>query len=216
VRDVKATRGDDALRVASAELIGVTATLSTGAPTSGAEIAFYATPYKGQEQLLGIKPVDATGRARLATGGLAARTTFVARYWGDDVNFPAKSRSRKALVAALIDGEMFGWYARDGDAYLFHQDDTCSSSNPDHCPLFAARVTPNHSGSDVEVIGQVETDWGWSSGFDTFVPLDGDSQVAIALLGTQAGHSYRVRAIFPGDKDHLGNETPWLVFRVTT
>src|SRR4051812_33836067 len=34
VRDVKATRGDDALRVASAELIGVTATLSTGTAPS--------------------------------------------------------------------------------------------------------------------------------------------------------------------------------------
>jgi hypothetical protein len=116
-----------------------------------------------------------------------------------------------------VRGRMVGGYATRSGYRLYHYTTACYSRHTG-CPIFAARVLPNHAGKTIRIVLQRGTRSGWRTLGRTSVRLNRHSQMAIGFLyntPTIRGVRLRVSATFPGDADHLSWTSKWKQFKVT-
>jgi len=158
-------------------------------------VSIYATPYGGQRRLVAsglVSPTKLTTYQAEWSGG-AGYTTFV-------------SPKKEIKVLAKVRTTLKGGYGRSGSYKLYR-----AGSNP----VIVGLVRPNHAGRRIRFGVQVRVPgrgwYMWGSGYFLIGPR-GTASARIA--GPQSGFSFRVRTVFPGDKDHVGNESPWAYFRV--
>src|SRR4051794_21139058 len=121
----------------------VTLTAHLGSPTTDRTVSIYARPYGQSSELVQQGTVDGSGNLKTSYG-VERRTTFVAKFDGDDTFAPAKSR-QLVKVRARVDNHLEGSYGRSHGYRLYHVGDDATvvaQLNPglaDVCVFFRAQ-----------------------------------------------------------------------------
>ena len=86
------------------------------------------------------------------------------------------------------------------------------------CPLFTARLAPNHAGKRVYLVVQQHVTSGWKSVVSWHRTLGKKSAATFPIRYANTGvigKSYRVLAVFRGDTDHHDVAFGYWYFKVT-
>jgi hypothetical protein len=169
----------------------ITATFPDAAGTART-VQIFETPYGRSKHLLAEGAVDGSGKFSTLVAP-KRKTTYLARWKGDDGLLPAMSPQRVVFVRALVTGALT-W------------------SGPD--PIFHVKVAPNHAGTCVRLYIQANVQGSWvDAGYVRCVRLPRTSRFAVKLVGVPTGIAFRIRGEFSGDADHLAGRTHWFSFR---
>jgi hypothetical protein len=210
------------LRVSSSAVrygakVNVTANLQDFEEAHTKELAIYAKPYGGVYRRILSGPVDGMGDL-IVSFTMKKKTTFVAKFLGDDVFSPTTSPTATVNVFAIAQGSLKGFYGTSGGYKLYRYTSNC----PEHgrgCPTYAVTVVPNHRGKPVCFTLQVYSR-SWRTAIDCFrLRLSSRSKAAAYFIYANRGViglRTRLRASFRGDADHQGAKSRWAYFRVTT
>jgi hypothetical protein len=131
-------------------------------------------------------------------------STFIARFPGDDRYRPASATARVA-VKVILNVRLAGYQSTSG-AYKIYR-----AGKNVYAPI---RVYPNHAGFTVRAHLQVRRSGGWTTHSTSSGELSARSAAVFYVTGARAGYDFRVRVRFPSHRDHLGDVSPWLYFRV--
>jgi len=113
---------------------------------------------------------------------------------------------RRPRWYAKVVGQLTGQYAVHDGVKLFHE-----GTNP----LFTASVQPPHPGTKhVRWVWQRRDGSAWTTILDQTLTVS-ESSRGFFLTGTVKGKTYRIRALWLGDGDHLASTSPWFAFRIT-
>jgi hypothetical protein len=107
-------------------------------------------------------------------------------------------------VRVLVKTRVSGAYAKSGDWFLFHEGKDVRQRGT---------VIPNHAGMLLVFEAQVLRSGNWRDLARASFRIHSDGTVT-AYLRPKIGR-YRVRNVFKGDADHLGNTSAWVLVRVT-
>jgi hypothetical protein len=173
----------------------------SGASTG--RMSIYATPYGGTKTRIGSGAVSASGNYSTRYK-MKRKTTFVARYEGDDLRAPSQSSAKTVKVRAIVTVRLRGYYGLSGKYRLYHWPNDASVKGT---------VIPNHAGQALKFVGQVYAAGAWRSLASATFTIQGDGS-AYALLDATRG-TFRVRTVFSGDADHLGNKSRWAYLKIT-
>jgi hypothetical protein len=174
----------------------------TGA--TGGAMSFYKTRYGGVRTLIKTVPVNGSGNASISQWP-GAKTTYTAEFLGNDSYDSSTSSGRTVSVRARTTVGLSRFYARQGIYKLFHLGTR---------PLVRGTVAPNHAGSALKFVAQRYYAGAWRGTVTGMFPILSNGSAYAELLRTTRG-SYRVRAIFGGDADHLGSRSGWAYLKVT-
>jgi hypothetical protein len=211
------------LRVAPAQVrygegVIVTAHLNGFEESTSKDLSIYAKPYGGVRRLIASGAVDGNGDLS-ASFTPKRKTTFVAKFHGDDVFSPSTSTTKKVRVSVIIDGALRNYDGTSGNYRLYRYTSRCPNAGKG-CPTYITDVVPNHSGDPVCFQLQVFASGAWRNVFSCFkLKLGGTSKAtAFFVYGSREiiGVRTRVRAEFRGDEDHLGDSSDWAYFKVTS
>ncbi len=162
----------------------------------------------------GAVGVDGTFAARFSPG---AKTTYTARWDGDDTYLPAASSGVTVAVRSKMAISQAGYYAVSHGVALYHYRSGCWSGNAG-CPRFRAHLSPSLPGVMVTFTLQRETSRGWITVVSGNAATSSRS-VAAAIYrytGTPLiGHPMRVRASWGGNSADAGSRSGWTAFRLT-
>jgi len=133
-----------------------------------------------------------------------AYTRYAAR-WEGDGEFLSDYTPVKVKVRVIVRGKLRYQYGQSGRYALYH-----SGKSPGY--LFS--IVPKHRPLHVRLD---HYSGGWRHlADDAFNPnRDGVALVFVNPDILATGGSYRIRAAYRGDRDHLGDHAPWSYFRVT-
>ncbi len=194
----------------------VTLTAHLGTASANHSVSIYALPVGGARRLIATGEVAGDGTFSSSTT-LARTTTFTAEWAGDSTYRLARSAGRTVGVHVVMASALSSSYGRAGAYHLYHYHASCPS-NGTQCPIFAAAVKPNHAGKSVTFTLQRLTSSGWRIVGTAAVRLNSNSVAAVRFRYAPAskGHSYRLKAVYAGDADHLGGSTAWSYLRITS
>ncbi len=199
------------------QTVVLTAHLTGFEQTISKEVEIHARPYGGTYALLTSGDVDENGNLSV-TFAPRKKTTFIAKFLGDEHSLPATSPVKTVYVSVSVTGSMIGAYGSSGAYKLYHFNARCPNRGRG-CPTYVFKVTPNHSGANACALLQVRTGGVWRTATDCVrVRLNADSKAAVTwVYGGPGviGLPTRVRAQFRGDADHVGANARWAYFKVT-
>jgi WD40 repeat protein len=181
----------------------LTAHLSPG-DTENKRISIYATPHGGTKKLVKRGDVDSDGNLQ-ATVRPTKRTTYTATFAGDETYEAATSDAEVVLVRVITTAVVAGFYGTSGRYKLYHFGQLVKQTGT---------VVPNHAGKRLKFVAQLRRSGAWRTvATGSFRIRDNGSVTAFFTPGSR--RSYRVRNEFAGDKDHLGDVSPWRYVKVT-
>jgi hypothetical protein len=131
-------------------------------------------------------------------------STFIARFPGDDRYRPSSDTVRVA-VKVILNVRLAGYQSTSGKYRIYR-----AGTNV-YAPI---RVYPNHSGFTVTAHLQVRRSGSWTTHSTSSGKLTPRSSAVFYVTGAQPGYDFRVRVRFPSHRDHLGDVSPWLYFRI--
>ncbi len=210
------------LRVSASEVrfggsVRVTAHLRDAEESTSKELSIFAKPAGGTYGLIGTGVVDAAGDLSVNVT-MREKTTFVAKFLGDDVFSLTISATRTVNVVPIVTGSMIGEYGRSGAYALYHYTRKCPGDGRG-CPTYTTKVVPNHRGKPVCFTVQVYANGAWRTSISCFrLRLNAQSKATASFVyGNRAviGVRVRVRATFEGDADHTDAASRWSYFKVT-
>lgn len=176
---------------------------SLEAPGSGnATVRIYQKRAGGKRKLLTSGPVDAAGTLSINVHP-SATTTFEASWDGDATYLPA-SASKTIGVRVAIAGKLLGYSSTTGGVRQYGAGEEV---------LYRAKASPAHANDVFKVIVQAKGDGGNWITIQRLKPRIEKHGAATTELPSEPG-TYRVRAKFPRDEDHLGAHTAWALYRV--
>jgi hypothetical protein len=200
--DTSLTLAASASKVTYGKSVTLTAHLS-GAPSG--LVSFYGTPYLGGKTLLKTVAVNGSGNASVSVKP-GRKTWYTAEYGGDETHNGSASAEVIVNVRALVTVGLSGYYGRSGAYKLYHLGRN---------PSVRGTVRPNHAGNSLTFVAQRYSSGAWRTRITaTFTIGSGGSAYAV-LKNTRLGR-YRVRVVFSGDSDHLGNKSRWAYLLVTS
>jgi hypothetical protein len=146
------------------------------------------------------------------------KTTFVAKFLGDDVFSPSTSSKKTVPVSVIVDGALRKYDATAGRYKLYRYTSRCPNAGRG-CPTYAAQVVPDHHGDPLCFTLQLHVGGSWRTAISCFkLRLDRKSTATAAFVyGSReiVGIPTRVRATFRGDGDHQEDSSAWAYFKVT-
>jgi hypothetical protein len=190
-------------RVQSGESVTLTAHL--GSPTTDRTVSIYARPYGQSRELVERGTVDGSDDLK-ATYDVGRRTTFIAKFDGDDTYAPAKAK-QLVKVRARVDNHLEGSYARSDGYRLYHVGDDAKvvvHLNPglaDVCLFFRAQRYYSGGWHTTAVSNCVRTN------------ARGGENSEFQGRNAQVNSLYRVRAEWPGSRAALADNGRWLRLR---
>ncbi len=167
-------------------------------------ISIYARPYGGEKTLVRAGSVNSYGNFS-ASYAMKRKTTFTAEYSGTDTRAASTSTGKVVAVHAIATIRMINHYGTSGKYRLYH-----AGRYPDA----VGAVTPNHAGLNLRFVAQSYYAGAWRTVASDAFPLEFDSRVFAYLISTTRG-TYRMRTVFAGDADHLGDISPWAYLQIT-
>jgi hypothetical protein len=171
--------------------------------TKTGTMSIYATPYGGAKTLVRAGAVNRYGNLT-ASFTMKQKTTFTAEYSGSATHAASKSGGKVVAVYALATVKMINYYGTSGKYRLYR-----AGTYPDAL----GAVKPNHAGHNLKFVAQTYWNGAWRGvASDTF-PIEFDGTVLAYLISTTRG-TYRMRTVFAGDADHLGDTSPWAYFQI--
>jgi hypothetical protein len=144
-------------------------------------------------------------------------TSFTASFDGDVSHLPSNSQPHVVGVAPVITAALTRSYGHSGSYKLFRYHSSCASSGG-LCPQFTIHLKPNHAGKYVYTLLQGHTSSGWRNIVSWRHLLNRSSTAVfnVRYLNTGViGHSYRLAAVFNGDRDHVGAARGYYYFKIT-
>jgi hypothetical protein len=196
---------------------GATVTVGTpGDQTSGTLSIFRVRA--GTDTLLKIDQgaPDANGSRRLSLKPSATATYLV--FWsGDGVDPGGWGDVASIGVRVRLTAETRGGYATKAGVRLYHYTTACASSY-NGCPSVVFTLAPPHRGEKLIVVFEVFRDGAWRLADHRAWKLRNGKVVSLVWVYSSRGfigRTYRARASFHGDVDHLGSPSKWVAFRVT-
>jgi Tol biopolymer transport system component len=198
--------------------VTVTAHLAVASSTTNLTVSIYKIPYGGPSYLVKSGTVDGNGDFT-TTVVVYKLTTFWTTWDGDASHFGSKSSTQDVKVHAITTGTLTGYYSTSHGVRLYHYTSACTHSPYTGCPVYTVVVTPDHQGQNVDFTMQQQQSNGTWKFFSSFTfALGSGSQIVVKLTYTNSGvigQTFRIKANFPGDADHLGDETKWADFKIT-
>jgi YVTN family beta-propeller protein len=170
---------------------------------SSGKILIYATPYGGSKTLIGSGSPNAS-RNFSVTYRMKRKTSFVARFAGDDLHKSSTSASKVVKVRAICTVKLTTYYGTSGKYRLYHWPSDA---------YVRGTVTPNHAGLPLKFVAQVYAGGSWRALTSARFTIQGNGSAYARLDATRG--SFRVRTVFAGDADHLGDSSPWAYLRIT-
>ena len=178
-------------------------TVNVSGASSGA-VSIYATPLGGVRTLIGAGALNSLGN--LSASLTMTRTALlVAEYGGSSTHSAAASAGKIVQVRAIARARLRGGYGRAGKYRLYRLGAR---------PRVTGTVTPNHAGSPLAFVAQKSVRGAWRTMATSTFPIDASGS-AYAVLRRASRGVWRVRTVFKGDADHLGDRSPWKYLRVT-
>jgi sugar lactone lactonase YvrE len=171
--------------------------------TKTGTMSIYATPYGGTKTLVRSGSVNSYGNFA-ASYTMKQKTTFKAEYSGSDTHAASKSGGKTVAVYAIATVRMINYYGTSGKYRLYR-----AGTYPDA----VGAVKPNHAGFNLKFVAQRYYAGAWRAAASDSFPLDWDSTFYAYLITTARG-TYRMRTVFAGDADHLGDSSPWAYFQI--
>jgi hypothetical protein len=173
--------------------------------TSNPVVSIYKTPYFGSQVLVAQGPVNASGNLAV-TVKPSKHTTFIAEWEGDaDAGYPsANSPNRLVRVRVVTLSRISGAYATSGRYKLFHYG---------HSAAQTGTVLPNHAGKNLKFVAQRYLAGAWRAAASGSFTIHSNGSVGAYFRGSIG--TYRVRNVFTGDGDHLGDASPWRYLKIT-
>lgn len=172
--------------------------------TKAGTMSIYATPYGGEKMLVRAGAVNSYGNLS-ASYTMKQKTTFTAEYSGTDTRAASKSGGKVVYVYAIATIRLINYYGTSGKYRLYH-----AGKYPDAI----GAVKPNHAGLKLKFVAQRYYSGAWRTVASDSFPLEFDSTVYAYLISTTRG-TYRMRTVFAGDADHLGDTSPWAYLQIT-
>lgn len=173
--------------------------------TIGRQVSIYATPYRGTKTLVKRGAVDSFGNLT-ATVRPKKRTTYTARFAGDETYEAATSPAEIVAVRVITSARLSGYYATSGKYKLYHLREGVRQTG---------KVAPNHAGKLLKFVAQRYRGGAWrTTATGSFRIRSNGSVTAIFTTGDRG--SFRARNEFASDRDHLGDVSPWRYFKVTS
>jgi hypothetical protein len=178
-------------------------TVSVSGASSGA-VSIYATPLGGVRTLIGAGALNSLG---IFSTSLTMKATalLVAEYGGSATHNPAASTGKIVQVRAIARARLRGGYGRAGKYRLYRFGVR---------PRVTGTVAPNHAGSALTFVAQKSVRGSWRTVATSTFAIDATGS-AYAVLRRAGRGAWRVRTVFKGDADHLGDRSPWRYLRVT-
>jgi YVTN family beta-propeller protein len=170
---------------------------------SNGTIRIYATPYGGTKTLIGSGGPNASGNFSV-TRRMKRKTSFVAEFAGDDSHKSSKSASKVVKVRALVTVKLTNYYGRSGKYRLYHWPSDA---------YVRGTVTPNHAGFPLKFVAQAYVGGSWRALTSARFTIQGTGSAYARLDATRG--TFRVRTVFAGDADHLGNSSSWAYLKLT-
>jgi hypothetical protein len=182
----------------------VTLTADVNGASTGT-IAIYKTPYGGSRTLVASGAVNSSGVFK-RTVKATARTTYQAEYLGTDTRAESSSSGRVVKVRAKAAVSLSGHYRRSGKyrVYRFGQNAHVTGT-----------VAPNHYGYPLKFIAQRDTGRRWKTVTTGSFAIGPDGSAYAILYNLAPGARYRVKVVFAGDADHVGNSSGWAYLKIT-
>jgi hypothetical protein len=214
-RSTVITISASALQVVYGKSVTLTGHLAEFDP--GEVVSIYRTSSNGTTRIVGSGVVDQSGDFSLAASP-PAETLYYAHTDGDTTYTGANSTRVTVQVFPIVKEGLRHFYAISKGYELYHYEATC----PQHgkgCPTDRAEIEPNHYGSCAYFRAEVRTSTGWHDlGRSKCIGIDGKSEATVIFVYANRkiiGKPLRVRAEFPGDGDHLAQDSVWRYFKVT-
>jgi len=171
--------------------------------TRSGTMSIYATPYGGVKTLVRSGSVNTYGNLS-ASYTMKQRTRFTAVFSGTDTHAASQSTGKVVYVYAIATVRMINYYGTSGKYRLYH-----AGKYPDAL----GAVRPNHAGRNLKFVAQRYYAGAWRLVASDSFPLDHDGRF-YAYLITRTRGTYRMRTVFAGDADHLGDSSPWAYFQI--
>jgi len=149
--------------------------------------------------------VDANGNLSLKLKPLK-KTRLVAEWAGEAGWFPATSAIVTVNVRVIVRIKLLGYYGQAGGYKLYQAG---------HNPVLVGTVVPNHRGRPLEFIADKLVNGRWQHVDRVSFRIGNNGSAVVIFANPRRGLSYRVRAVFNGDLDHVKGVAPWQFLRVT-
>ena len=185
-------------------IYGQGSTLTAHLSVGDERVSIYATPQGGKKTLVKRAQVNSSGDLQV-TVHPKKKTAYTATYAGDDTHEAAVSGGETILVQVITTATVGGFYGASGQYKLFHLGDAIRQTG---------KVVPNHAGQRLKFVAQLHSNGGWHT-LATGSFRIGRNGTATAFLTPGGTASLRLRNEFAGDRDHLGDVSPWRYVRVT-
>jgi FlaG/FlaF family flagellin (archaellin) len=185
--------------------VTVKAHLDVYAEAGNKMIEIYKTPLGGTKTLVASGEFDDSGNFS-ARVQMKKKTTFMAEWAGDQYFLPATSNTKVVEVRVITKTKLSGHYGTSGRYKLYHAGDD---------PKQTGTVIPNHAGKRLDFVAQVSVGGNWVTIATARPRIRASGSVSLRLIDPAPGYNYRARNSFDGDRDHLGDSSPWAYFRVT-
>jgi len=196
----------------------VTAHLEDYRKTHDKTLEIFAEPFGAGSKRIKSGHVDRHGNLQ-ARMSLTRKTSFFATFDGDVDWKAATSPSQSVRVYASVKGKMIQNYGRSGSYALYHYSAKCTSASHLHCPEYAIKVSPDHSGEKIYATVQAYVSGAWRTVTTVDGPLSHSSTALVITFYSNRsviGVNLRTHARFKGDAANLGRTSSWSYFRVTT
>jgi hypothetical protein len=178
-------------------------TVNVSGASSGT-VSIYATPLGGVRTLIGAGVLNSSGNFS-ASLTMTRTALLVAEYGGNATHGAAASTGKIVQVRAIARVRLRGGYGRAGKYRLYRLGAR---------PHVTGTVAPNHAGSALAFVAQKSVRGAWRTMATTSFPIEATGS-AYAVLRRASRGAWRVRTVFKGDADHLGDRSPWKYLRFT-
>jgi hypothetical protein len=179
-------------------------TVSVSGASSGT-VSIYATPLGGVRTLVGTGVLNSFGSFS-ASFTMTRTALVVAEYGGSATHSPAASTGKIVQVRAIARVRLRGGYGRAGKYRLYRLGAR---------PRVTGTVAPNHAGSDLVFVAQKSVRGAWRTVITRTLPIEATGSAHTVLRRASRG-AWRVRTLFKGDADHLGDRSPWKYLKMTS
>jgi hypothetical protein len=183
--------------------VRVTAHFPDSADVDNKTVSIYKTEYGGAKTLVKRDEVDASGNLSTVVT-LTKNTKFVAEWAGEAGWLAGASPSKTVGVHVITITKLAGFFATSGPYKLYHSGDV---------PRITGTVVPNHHGRVLRFVLEIRRGGAWRA-LSTVNFKIGQNGSAVALLVNAAPGAYRVKNLFVGDADHLGDTSDWQYLKV--
>jgi TolB protein len=148
--------------------------------------------------------VDTSGLVSL-DAVVREHTWFRAVWSGDSSHLGARSIQARVRAKVTVTGHLFRFYATDAGWHVYHAGRRI---------WYTSDIVPNHSGRMCFELQRFRHGK-WRPGLFDCYKIGTNGVTTIYIFNIPPGFRGRVRAVFRGVADHLGDVSPWDRFRVT-